>query len=70
MHYIMLALLIIIALIIIFYREKFISHFDMIINTSTNPIYTNYNARNKLTPYGDDYIDLRLKQQLSASYLR
>lgn len=42
----------------------------MIINTSLNPIYTNYNARNKLTPYGDDYIDLRLKQQLSASYLR
>jgi cell shape-determining protein MreC len=70
MHLIMLAILIVIALIIIFYKEHFISNFDMIINTSLNPIYTNYNARNKLTPYGDDYIDLRLKQQLSASYLR
>ncbi len=70
MHYIMLVLLIIIALIIIFYRERFISPFDMLINTSSNPIYTNYNARNKITPYGEDYIDLRLKQHLSASYMR
>lgn len=66
----MLAILIIVVLIIVFYKEKFISQFDMIINTSVRPIYTNYHAREKITPYGEDYIDLYLKQQLSASYLR
>ena len=67
----MLAILIITTIIIIYiiiYKDHFIAQFDMIINRSLNPIYTNYTARDKITPYGEDTIDLFLKNQLYSEF--
>ncbi len=63
----MFGILVAVMLIIIYivvYKDHFISQFDSIVNYSLNPIYTNYHAREKVTPYGDDTIDLFLKRQL------
>jgi len=65
----MFGILVCIVLLIL-WRERFISNFDMLINLSPNPIWTNYHAREKINLYGEDYIDKVLKRELSATYLR
>lgn len=68
MHIVVLGILIVVVLLIIYYRESFIASFDMMINRSTNPIWAKYNGRDK-NPRGEDYYELFLKNQLSHEYL-
>ena len=65
----MFGILIVVILIIMYmYKDHFIAQFDMIINKSLNPIYTNYHAREKINGYGDDSIDAILKNQLMQDF--
>ncbi len=55
MHYYALIILILFAFMI-FYKEKFVSNYNMIVREAKDPILVNYMGRKK-DPRGFDYFD-------------
>lgn len=55
--------LILVVLLLIYYKESFVNQFDMLIRHSRNPISVNYMGRLK-DPRGYDYFDHRLTEEL------
>jgi hypothetical protein len=67
MHLVNLGLLVLVLFLLVYYHENFVASYDMMINHAKDPIFVQYNGREK-DAAGNDYYDNFLRNQMMNQY--